>query len=76
MGEVLSVLAHLNTVQRKQIIAQIAASVDSGNPKRSWMDQDDFDKVIDPLKAYPWAKPLVTSLKSKAASLPTEEADE
>ena len=76
MDKVLSALAHLNTVQQKQIIAQIAASVDSGNPKRSWMDQDDFDNVIDPLKAYPWAKPLVTSLKSKAASLPTEEEDE
>lgn len=76
MDKVLSALAHLNAVQRKQIIAQIAASVDSGNPKRSWMDQDDFDKVIEPLMAYPWAKPLVTSLKSKAASLPTQEEDE
>lgn len=72
LGRVLSAIDHLNKRQRNQILAQIATAVDDGTPKY-WMDREDFDGVIDSLMAYTWAASLVTSLKAKAASLPTEE---
>ena len=76
LDNVLSAISHLDEKQQDKIISQIAASVDAGNPKYSWIDQDRFEDAINSLKDFPRTAPLVTSLKAKAASLPTEEEDE
>jgi len=74
LGRVLSALGHLKPRLRKQLIADIVASVDAGTPK-DWTDQDDFESAIAMLKGYAWAAPLEKSLKTKAASLQAEEED-
>ncbi len=74
LDRVLSALRHLKPKLRNQLIADIAASVDAGTPKRR-MAQDDFENVIDILKGYTWATPLVKSLEAKAVSLWAEEKD-
>jgi len=74
LGRVLSAIDHLQKEQQDQLMAEISASVDAGNPK-DWVDLDDFENAIDSLKANTWAAPLVASLEAKAASLSAEEED-
>jgi len=67
LDEVLSALAQLKATPRKQVIAEIAASVDAGTPKGR-VDEDDFEEVIEALASHAWATPLKKSLKAKAVS--------
>jgi hypothetical protein len=72
LGRVLSAVETLAPKQRKQLITDVALSVDSGTPKAR-TDQDDFGDAIDILEDYTWTSPLVKSLKAKAASLTVKE---
>lgn len=72
LSEVLTALSHLKVTQRKEIIAEVAASVDAGTPKRR-VDAEDFTQVIEVLEAHPWAALLVRALKAKVATLPAAE---
>ncbi|RME56761.1 hypothetical protein D6779_10030 [Candidatus Parcubacteria bacterium] len=72
LNRVLSALAHLNEEQREQIVAELVASVDVSIPT-SWVGREDFDRVIESLRAYGWTAPLISSLEAKAASLPGED---
>lgn len=65
LGRVLSAIDHLKEEEQNQLINQIAASVDSGSPK-DLVEQEDFESVIDSLKAYTWASPLVRRLEEKS----------
>jgi hypothetical protein len=72
LGRVLSAVEKLAPKQRKQLITDVALSVDSGTPKAR-ADQDAFGDAIDILEDYTWTEPLVKSLKAKAASLKVKE---
>lgn len=74
LGRVLSVLDHLESDLRDQIISGITASVDAGTPK-DWVNHGHFEKVIDVLSGYKWAAPLAERVKAKAASLQAKEED-
>jgi hypothetical protein len=75
LNEVLTALSHLKATQRKEIIAEIAVSVDAGTPEM-WVDAEDFTKAIEALEAHSCAAPLVRVLKAKVATLPATEDDE
>ena len=70
LARVISALSQLKEMQREQLISEIAASVGDGSLK-SWIGQDDFENAIKSLIDYPWAKPLVASLKEKVSRLST-----
>ena len=75
LSEVLEALDDLRATDRKLIIAETVTSVKAGKPKRR-VDRSDFARVIDIVKPYSWAKPLLTCLKTKAATLTAEEEDD
>ena len=70
LSRVITGLDQLKNKQQEQLISEIVASVDEGSLK-NLVNQDDFENAIKSLNDYPWAEPLVTSLKEKAAGLPT-----
>lgn len=72
LDRVFSALSHLNENQRDQIVGEIAASIGVGTPK-SWVRRENFDSVVESLRAYGWTALLISSLKTKAASLPGED---
>lgn len=78
LQQVLSILNNLRDDQRDQLIDEISLSVSHGIPKYSIyvVYNDDFNKAISLLKDYDWSKPLVESLKNKAASLNIDVAVE
>lgn len=68
---VLSVLDQCEDTQRDELIAEIVASINAGTP-RSWLWRDDFDRMLETLKAYTWSEILVRNLEAK---LPDEEEE-
>ena len=66
---VLSALVHSNIVRRDELIAEIAASVAAGTPKRQ-IRQEDYDQVMGLLNDYGWAAPLAKALKTKLQAEP------
>ena len=61
---VLSVLVHLDNVQRDELIAEIVASVEAGEP-RGMVSRQDLNLVIALLSAHTSAEPLVRILEEK-----------
>ena len=70
---VLSVLERRDCVQRNELIAQIAASVDVGTPKYR-LYPDEYDQIVCSLNAHAWAAPLVSVLETKLLAGLREEA--
>ena len=71
LGLVLSILDQLDDEQRDDLVADIIASINAGTlPNCVW--RDDYARVFEKLKGYPWSEPLVKSLET---SVPAEEED-
>ena len=64
LSQVVSAISQLKKEQQKQLISEVLASVDGGSFS-TWVRQDDFKNVLKSLNDYPWAEPLVASLKKK-----------
>ena len=74
LERVLSALEHLKPEQRDLLLGDIGTSVNVGIPKR-WTDHDDFETVIEMLKAHTWSAAVIDRLKAKAATFQVEEGD-
>ena len=70
---VISALDRLDCTQRKELIAELASSVDVGMPRYGRFS-DDFNQVIVSLNAYSWAVPLASALGTKLSARGLEEA--
>ena len=69
---VISALDRLDCIQRKELIADIASSVDVGMPRYGRL-QDEFNEVVVSLNSYSWAAPLASALETKLSARGLEE---
>lgn len=68
LNSVISALDSLDCSQRKELIAEIASSVDGGMPRYGRL-QAEFKEVIASLSTFSWAAPLVSALETKLSAL-------
>jgi hypothetical protein len=75
LQRILSAINNLPRRRRDQLMHEISLSVSNAIPKY-FLEKEEFEQTINLLKDYNWSKPLVESLKNKAASLNIEMAVE
>lgn len=68
LEQVISALECMESQQRIQLILDIAASIEEGNPT-GWTSHDRFESVTRVLNVHTWTVPLVESLEKQVASL-------